>query len=152
MSDPLVQKRCGEALELMKSAWQRADSLARGRAQREPWCWRTHTSTPIITWQQLISLMEARVSRTTFSAETEIQKWARSVTKFCWEKPVLKLTLSITETVNFYLDMVKLWEIIQNRAMSHGYNLLIFQVQGGPNTVNRVIRWVENKNQAGALP
>ncbi|XP_054904543.1 pleckstrin homology domain-containing family M member 2 isoform X2 [Poeciliopsis prolifica] len=36
--DPLVQKRCGEALELMKSAWQRADSLARGRAQREPWC------------------------------------------------------------------------------------------------------------------
>uniref|UniRef100_A0A3Q3A465 Pleckstrin homology domain-containing family M member 2 n=1 Tax=Kryptolebias marmoratus TaxID=37003 RepID=A0A3Q3A465_KRYMA len=38
MSDPLVQKRCGKALELMKSAWQRADSLARGRAQREPWC------------------------------------------------------------------------------------------------------------------
>ncbi|XP_041860224.1 pleckstrin homology domain-containing family M member 2 isoform X2 [Melanotaenia boesemani] len=38
MLDPLVQKRCGEALELMKSAWQRADSLARGRAQREPWC------------------------------------------------------------------------------------------------------------------
>ncbi|XP_037540274.1 pleckstrin homology domain-containing family M member 2 [Nematolebias whitei] len=38
MRDPLVQKRCGEALELMRSAWQRADSLARGRAQREPWC------------------------------------------------------------------------------------------------------------------
>ncbi|XP_028265835.1 pleckstrin homology domain-containing family M member 2 isoform X2 [Parambassis ranga] len=38
VSDPLVQKRCGEALELMKSAWQRADSLARGRARREPWC------------------------------------------------------------------------------------------------------------------
>ncbi|XP_069550138.1 pleckstrin homology domain-containing family M member 2 isoform X1 [Brachyistius frenatus] len=38
VSDLLVQKRCGEALELMKSAWQRADSLARGRAQREPWC------------------------------------------------------------------------------------------------------------------
>ncbi|CAG6021139.1 unnamed protein product [Menidia menidia] len=36
--DPLVQKRCGDALELMKRAWQRADSLARGRAQREPWC------------------------------------------------------------------------------------------------------------------
>ncbi|KAM9342710.1 pleckstrin homology domain-containing family M member 2 [Pholidichthys leucotaenia] len=36
--DPLMQKRCSEALELMKSAWQRADSLARGRAQREPWC------------------------------------------------------------------------------------------------------------------
>ncbi|KAM9855841.1 pleckstrin homology domain-containing family M member 2 [Aulostomus maculatus] len=38
MSDPSVQKRCSEALALMKSAWQRADSLARGRAQREPWC------------------------------------------------------------------------------------------------------------------
>ncbi|KAM6982392.1 pleckstrin homology domain-containing family M member 2 isoform 1-T1 [Tautogolabrus adspersus] len=36
--DPSVQKRCGEALALMNSAWQRADSLARGRAQREPWC------------------------------------------------------------------------------------------------------------------
>ncbi|XP_029291833.1 pleckstrin homology domain-containing family M member 2 isoform X2 [Cottoperca gobio] len=36
--DPSVQKRCGEALALMSSAWQRADSLARGRAQREPWC------------------------------------------------------------------------------------------------------------------
>lgn len=38
ISDQSVQKRCGEALALMKSAWQRADSLARGRAQREPWC------------------------------------------------------------------------------------------------------------------
>ncbi|XP_029994154.1 pleckstrin homology domain-containing family M member 2 isoform X2 [Sphaeramia orbicularis] len=38
MWDPSVQKRCGEALALMKSAWQRSDSLARGRAQREPWC------------------------------------------------------------------------------------------------------------------
>ncbi|XP_072305569.1 pleckstrin homology domain-containing family M member 2 isoform X2 [Eucyclogobius newberryi] len=38
ISDVSVQKRCGEALALMKSAWQRADSLARGRAQREPWC------------------------------------------------------------------------------------------------------------------
>ncbi|XP_033485381.2 pleckstrin homology domain-containing family M member 2 isoform X2 [Epinephelus lanceolatus] len=36
--DPSMQKRCGEALALMNSAWQRADSLARGRAQREPWC------------------------------------------------------------------------------------------------------------------
>ncbi|XP_026187782.1 pleckstrin homology domain-containing family M member 2 isoform X2 [Mastacembelus armatus] len=38
VSDLSMQKRCGEALALMKSAWQRADSLARGRAQREPWC------------------------------------------------------------------------------------------------------------------
>ncbi|XP_051736335.1 pleckstrin homology domain-containing family M member 2 isoform X2 [Ctenopharyngodon idella] len=36
--DPSVQKRCGEALELMKSAWQRSDSLHRGRSEREPWC------------------------------------------------------------------------------------------------------------------
>ncbi|XP_067302325.1 pleckstrin homology domain-containing family M member 2 isoform X2 [Pseudorasbora parva] len=36
--DLSVQKRCGEALELMKSAWQRSDSLHRGRAEREPWC------------------------------------------------------------------------------------------------------------------
>ncbi|KAM4610713.1 pleckstrin homology domain-containing family M member 2 [Polymixia lowei] len=36
--DPSVQKHCCEALALMRSAWQRADSLARGRAQREPWC------------------------------------------------------------------------------------------------------------------
>ncbi|XP_034732442.1 pleckstrin homology domain-containing family M member 2 isoform X1 [Etheostoma cragini] len=36
--EPSVQKRCGEAIALMNSAWQRADSLARGRAQREPWC------------------------------------------------------------------------------------------------------------------
>ncbi|XP_061552667.1 pleckstrin homology domain-containing family M member 2 isoform X1 [Phycodurus eques] len=36
--EPSVQKRCSEGLALMKSAWQRADSLARGRAQREPWC------------------------------------------------------------------------------------------------------------------
>ncbi|KAJ3589214.1 hypothetical protein NHX12_010061 [Muraenolepis orangiensis] len=38
LSDPMVKKRCGEALALMSNAWQRADSLARGRAQREPWC------------------------------------------------------------------------------------------------------------------
>ncbi|XP_076022533.1 pleckstrin homology domain-containing family M member 2 isoform X2 [Genypterus blacodes] len=38
VSDLSVQKRCSEALALMKSVWQRADSLARGRAQREPWC------------------------------------------------------------------------------------------------------------------
>ncbi|XP_061153033.1 pleckstrin homology domain-containing family M member 2 isoform X1 [Syngnathus typhle] len=36
--EPSLQKRCSEGLALMKSAWQRADSLARGRAQREPWC------------------------------------------------------------------------------------------------------------------
>ncbi|XP_062397623.1 pleckstrin homology domain-containing family M member 2 isoform X2 [Sardina pilchardus] len=38
VSEPSVQKRCGEALALIHSAWQRSDSLARGRFQREPWC------------------------------------------------------------------------------------------------------------------
>ncbi|MCI4387326.1 hypothetical protein PGIGA_G00072820 [Pangasianodon gigas] len=38
VSDELVQKRCREALELMRSAWQRSDSLHRGRCHREPWC------------------------------------------------------------------------------------------------------------------
>ncbi|XP_041702349.1 pleckstrin homology domain-containing family M member 2 isoform X1 [Coregonus clupeaformis] len=38
VSELSVQKRCGDALALMRSAWQRSDSLARGRAQREPWC------------------------------------------------------------------------------------------------------------------
>uniref|UniRef100_A0A3B4E9Q4 Pleckstrin homology domain-containing family M member 2 n=1 Tax=Pygocentrus nattereri TaxID=42514 RepID=A0A3B4E9Q4_PYGNA len=38
VSDISVQKRCREALELMRSAWQRSDSLHRGRSQREPWC------------------------------------------------------------------------------------------------------------------
>uniref|UniRef100_A0A4W5M6R7 Pleckstrin homology domain-containing family M member 2 n=1 Tax=Hucho hucho TaxID=62062 RepID=A0A4W5M6R7_9TELE len=38
VSEPSMQKRCGDALALMRSAWQRSDSLARGRAQREPWC------------------------------------------------------------------------------------------------------------------
>lgn len=38
VSDLSVQKRCREALELMKSAWQRSDSLHRGRSEREPWC------------------------------------------------------------------------------------------------------------------
>ncbi|XP_072553097.1 pleckstrin homology domain-containing family M member 2 isoform X2 [Salminus brasiliensis] len=38
VSDVSVQKRCREALELMRSAWQRSDSLHRGRSQREPWC------------------------------------------------------------------------------------------------------------------
>ncbi|KAJ8257711.1 hypothetical protein GJAV_G00188870 [Gymnothorax javanicus] len=36
--DPGQQKRCGEAVVLIKSAWQRSDSLHRGRAHREPWC------------------------------------------------------------------------------------------------------------------
>ncbi|KAL2103591.1 hypothetical protein ACEWY4_000459 [Coilia grayii] len=36
--EPSMQKRCGEALALIRSAWQRSDSLHRGRFQREPWC------------------------------------------------------------------------------------------------------------------
>uniref|UniRef100_A0A8C2G5J0 Pleckstrin homology domain-containing family M member 2 n=1 Tax=Cyprinus carpio TaxID=7962 RepID=A0A8C2G5J0_CYPCA len=38
VSDPSVQKRCREAQELIKSAWQRSDSIHRGRSEREPWC------------------------------------------------------------------------------------------------------------------
>ncbi|XP_048879476.1 pleckstrin homology domain-containing family M member 2-like isoform X1 [Brienomyrus brachyistius] len=38
VADPSLQKRCGEALMLIRSTWQRSDSLHRGRAQREPWC------------------------------------------------------------------------------------------------------------------
>ncbi|XP_076874493.1 pleckstrin homology domain-containing family M member 2 isoform X2 [Brachyhypopomus gauderio] len=38
VSDLSVRKRCRDALELIRSAWQRSDSLHRGRAQREPWC------------------------------------------------------------------------------------------------------------------
>ncbi|XP_023687149.1 pleckstrin homology domain-containing family M member 2-like isoform X3 [Paramormyrops kingsleyae] len=38
MLDPLMRARCREALGLIRSAWQRSDSLQRGRAQREPWC------------------------------------------------------------------------------------------------------------------
>ncbi|XP_060794306.1 pleckstrin homology domain-containing family M member 2 isoform X3 [Neoarius graeffei] len=38
LSDELMQNRCREALELMRSAWQRSDSLHRGRCHRDPWC------------------------------------------------------------------------------------------------------------------
>ncbi|KAJ8401281.1 hypothetical protein AAFF_G00385120 [Aldrovandia affinis] len=38
VSDPSVQKRCGEALALIRSAWQRGGSVPCGRAPREPWC------------------------------------------------------------------------------------------------------------------
>ncbi|XP_048839271.1 pleckstrin homology domain-containing family M member 2-like isoform X2 [Brienomyrus brachyistius] len=38
MLDPLMRARSREALGLIRSAWQRSDSLQRGRAQREPWC------------------------------------------------------------------------------------------------------------------
>ncbi|XP_006642204.2 pleckstrin homology domain-containing family M member 2 isoform X1 [Lepisosteus oculatus] len=36
--DPAVQQKCGDALSLIRSAWQRSDSLRRGRSEREPWC------------------------------------------------------------------------------------------------------------------
>ncbi|XP_036387068.1 pleckstrin homology domain-containing family M member 2-like isoform X1 [Megalops cyprinoides] len=38
VSDASLQRRCGEALALIRSAWQRSDSLHRGRERREPWC------------------------------------------------------------------------------------------------------------------
>ncbi|XP_074831954.1 pleckstrin homology domain-containing family M member 2 isoform X2 [Carettochelys insculpta] len=33
-----VRKKCEDALSLIHSAWQRSDSLCRGRASRDPWC------------------------------------------------------------------------------------------------------------------
>lgn len=52
--DELVQKRCREALELMHSAWQRSDSLHRGRCSREPWCWGTDSVLSGITASQIL--------------------------------------------------------------------------------------------------
>ncbi|KAK6472371.1 pleckstrin homology domain-containing family M member 2-like [Huso huso] len=36
--EPSVQKKCRDALCLIRSAWQRSDSLQRGRSERDPWC------------------------------------------------------------------------------------------------------------------
>lgn len=36
--DAAVKKRCEDAQSLIDSAWQRSDSLCRGRAERDPWC------------------------------------------------------------------------------------------------------------------
>ncbi|XP_039611421.1 pleckstrin homology domain-containing family M member 2 isoform X1 [Polypterus senegalus] len=36
--DTMLQKKCQDALCLIRSAWQRSDSLWRGRAERDPWC------------------------------------------------------------------------------------------------------------------
>uniref|UniRef100_A0A8C3P0R7 Pleckstrin homology domain-containing family M member 2 n=1 Tax=Cyanoderma ruficeps TaxID=181631 RepID=A0A8C3P0R7_9PASS len=36
--DAAVKKKCEDAQSLINSAWQRSDSLCRGRAERDPWC------------------------------------------------------------------------------------------------------------------
>ncbi|XP_061869116.1 pleckstrin homology domain-containing family M member 2 isoform X2 [Colius striatus] len=36
--DAAIKKKCADAQSLMDSAWQRSDSLCRGRAERDPWC------------------------------------------------------------------------------------------------------------------
>ncbi|XP_048374898.1 pleckstrin homology domain-containing family M member 2 isoform X2 [Sphaerodactylus townsendi] len=38
IEDSAVRKKCEDALSLIRSAWQRSDSLCRGRASRDPWC------------------------------------------------------------------------------------------------------------------
>lgn len=38
VEDSSVRKKCEDALSLIHSAWQRSDSLCRGRASRDPWC------------------------------------------------------------------------------------------------------------------
>ncbi|NXN97052.1 PKHM2 protein, partial [Rhinopomastus cyanomelas] len=36
--DAAIKKKCEDAQSLINSAWQRSDSLCRGRAERDPWC------------------------------------------------------------------------------------------------------------------
>ncbi|XP_067826633.1 pleckstrin homology domain-containing family M member 2 isoform X3 [Heptranchias perlo] len=36
--DPSIQKKCDDAVLLIRTMWQRSDSLSRGRAERDPWC------------------------------------------------------------------------------------------------------------------
>ncbi|XP_051493324.1 pleckstrin homology domain-containing family M member 2 isoform X2 [Apus apus] len=36
--DAAIKKKCEDAQSLIGSAWQRSDSLCRGRAERDPWC------------------------------------------------------------------------------------------------------------------
>lgn len=36
--DATIKKKCEDAQSLIDSAWQRSDSLCRGRAERDPWC------------------------------------------------------------------------------------------------------------------
>ncbi|XP_072334397.1 pleckstrin homology domain-containing family M member 2 isoform X1 [Scyliorhinus torazame] len=38
LQDPSIQKKCTEAVLLIRAMWQRSDSLSRGRAERDPWC------------------------------------------------------------------------------------------------------------------
>ncbi|XP_060707805.1 pleckstrin homology domain-containing family M member 2 isoform X3 [Hemiscyllium ocellatum] len=38
LQDPSIQKKCDDAVLLIRTTWQRSDSLSRGRAEREPWC------------------------------------------------------------------------------------------------------------------
>ncbi|XP_060115265.1 pleckstrin homology domain-containing family M member 2 isoform X2 [Heteronotia binoei] len=38
IEDGCLRKKCEDALGLIRSTWQRSDSLCRGRASRDPWC------------------------------------------------------------------------------------------------------------------
>ncbi|XP_054857340.1 pleckstrin homology domain-containing family M member 2 isoform X2 [Eublepharis macularius] len=38
IEDGSTRKKCEDALSLIRSSWQRSDSLCRGRASRDPWC------------------------------------------------------------------------------------------------------------------
>ncbi|XP_067873469.1 LOW QUALITY PROTEIN: pleckstrin homology domain-containing family M member 2 [Heterodontus francisci] len=38
LQDPSIQKKCDDAVLLIRTMWQRSDSLSRGRAERDPWC------------------------------------------------------------------------------------------------------------------
>ncbi|XP_078281846.1 pleckstrin homology domain-containing family M member 2 isoform X3 [Rhinoraja longicauda] len=38
LQDPCIRNKCDDAVTLIRSTWQRSDSLSRGRGERDPWC------------------------------------------------------------------------------------------------------------------
>ncbi|XP_042199525.1 pleckstrin homology domain-containing family M member 2 isoform X1 [Callorhinchus milii] len=38
LQEPCVQRKCEDAVLLIRTTWQRSDSLHRGRSERDPWC------------------------------------------------------------------------------------------------------------------
>ncbi|XP_072101506.1 pleckstrin homology domain-containing family M member 2 isoform X1 [Mobula birostris] len=38
LQDPSICNKCDDAVALIRTTWQRSDSLSRGRSERDPWC------------------------------------------------------------------------------------------------------------------
>ncbi|XP_051895383.1 pleckstrin homology domain-containing family M member 2 isoform X2 [Pristis pectinata] len=38
LQDPSIRNKCDDAVTLIRTTWQRSDSLSRGRGERDPWC------------------------------------------------------------------------------------------------------------------